>query len=239
MDGWLQVFVSAAFMAGLLGGIHCAAMCGGIIAACTKGPQASTRRWRFALAYSAGRLTSYTVAGALAGALGQGVLQVRGGALMQQAMLTLAGASMLLIALYLGGVTSVVRRLETAGGYAWRHIQPYSRAVLPADTLSKSLALGVLWGWLPCGMVYAVMLTAVASADAVHGALFMFAFGLGTLPNVLAITVFAQRLGTIARTKLGRVAVAAAIAAVGIYAIAMAVHPAVAHVSSFVCRLLP
>jgi sulfite exporter TauE/SafE len=229
VDAWLQFFVSAAFMAGLLGGVHCAAMCGGVIAACAGSARAPAQRWRFALAYNAGRLASYAIAGALAGALGQGALQLRGGATMQQAMLMFAGASMLLIALYLGGVTSVARRLELAGSYVWRHIQPYSRSVLPADTLPRSLALGALWGWLPCGMVYGVLLTAVASADAARGALVMLAFGAGTLPNVLALTVFTQRVRSFTRSFAARIAVALLVAAAGLYAILMAAHPTVAH----------
>jgi sulfite exporter TauE/SafE len=240
VNGWLQLVATTAFMVGLVGGAHCAAMCGGIIAACAPARRnAIPGRWRLALAYNAGRLTSYAAAGALAGALGQGALALRAGPAAQQAMLAAAGVSMLLLALYVSGVTRVVRGLESAGALAWRRLQPYSRWFLPADTVPRALGLGALWGWLPCGMVYGVLLTALATGGAVEGALVMLAFGLGTLPNVLAIALVARRLRELKRRAGVKLALAAIVAAVGVLAIFEAVRPSAFTIAGLFCRLAP
>lgn len=239
MSDWLGLITTTAFTVGLVGGAHCAAMCGGIIAACT--PAAAGKpsgRWRFALAYNAGRIASYTVAGALVGAVGQGALALRAGPAAQQVMLAAAGVSMLLLALYVSGFGSVVRGMEAAGARAWRYVQPCSRWFLPANTLPRALGLGALWGWLPCGMVYGVLLTALAAGDAVEGALIMLAFGLGTLPNVLALGLVAGRLRNLTSRPALRFAVAAAIGAVGMIAMLKAVDPAILADTLF-CRVLP
>lgn len=239
MIAWLELIATTAFMVGLVGGAHCAAMCGGIIAACSPAAAKKTGRWPFALAYNAGRIASYTVAGALAGAVGQGALALRAGPAAQQVMLAAAGMSMLLLALYVSGFAGVVRGVEAAGARAWRHIQPYSRWFLPADTLPRALGLGALWGWLPCGMVYGVLLTALATGDALHGALVMLAFGFGTLPNVLAIALIARRLQGVTRSRAARVVIAAAIAAIGVVAVLKAAHPASFADGGLLCRVLP
>ncbi|MCW5606297.1 MAG: sulfite exporter TauE/SafE family protein, partial [Burkholderiales bacterium] len=169
MSGWLEPMVSAAFVAGLMGGAHCAAMCGGIagmICSPGSGSGKMASGWRYALAYNGGRIFSYTVAGALAGALGQGGIWLRGGAFLQHALMFFAGAMLLVLALYTAGVAPRARGLEAAGGIVWRRVQPYSRHFLPVDTVPRALGLGTVWGWLPCGMVYAVLLVALATADA-------------------------------------------------------------------------
>jgi sulfite exporter TauE/SafE len=199
-------------------------MCGGIVAACTPA-RAGRQRWSCAAAYNAGRVGSYTVAGALAGAIGQGALALRAGAPAQQAMLAAAGLSMLLLATYVAGFTRVVKPVESAGARVWRHVQPYSRWFLPANTVPRALGLGAVWGWLPCGMVYGVLLTALATGSALEGALVMAAFGLGTLPNVLAIAAVAARLRSATRRPLARYAVSALAAAIGTLALLKAAYP--------------
>ncbi|MGZ8266644.1 MAG: sulfite exporter TauE/SafE family protein, partial [Burkholderiales bacterium] len=204
MTGWLGFLLSAAFFAGLLGGVHCAAMCGGIVVACTSRRANGAFDWRRALAYNTGRISSYAIAGAVAGALGQASVAFRGGATTHHVLLALAGTALVLMGLYIGGASWVVRGLEAAGAVAWRRIQPWSRAFLPASTPTRALGLGFVWGWLPCGMVYAVLVTAAATADPQEGALVMFAFGIGTLPNLLAIAFAAGRLKYALRLKAVR-----------------------------------
>jgi sulfite exporter TauE/SafE len=216
MGGWLGYIASAAFAAGLLGGVHCAAMCGPIVAACSNAASASRRaRWPLALAYNGGRIISYATAGAIAGFSGQTGLALRGGTLTLEAMSIIAGAALIVMALCVAGVPRVKRVLEAAGGLIWRQVQPYSRRFLPANTVPRAFGLGTIWGWLPCGMVYAVLVTAVAAAGPAEGALVMLAFGLGTLPNVLALGVIASRLKAL-RLKSVRIGAAAAIAGLAI-----------------------
>jgi len=240
MTGWLAMLASAAFAAGLMGGLHCAAMCGPIAAGCATGfGRARAPRWRLALAYNGGRIMSYTLAGALAGGLGQASLLVRGGVYAQSVMLTLASATLMLLALYMAGFARVSRGLEAAGGLVWRRVQPMSRRFLPGDTLPRALALGAVWGWLPCGMVYAVLLTAVATAHAGEGALVMLAFGVGTLPNVLAIAVLARRVQGFTRRRAVRLGLAAAMAILAAIGLLAALGPAHAGLADLLCRLAP
>jgi sulfite exporter TauE/SafE len=172
----------AVFLAGLLGGGHCAAMCGGIV-----GALASRRSARvpLQLAYNAGRIGTYCVAGSLAGAIG-GVVLLRDVLPVQLALYVLANLLLLSVGLYIAGWPTLVRRLEIPGQWIWRRISPLTGRFLPADTLPRALALGSIWGWLPCGLTYSVLAIALVSGSGIRGASLMLAFGLGTLPNLLA-----------------------------------------------------
>ncbi len=239
MAGWLELIVSSAFIAGLMGGAHCAAMCGGIVGIVSGQRSGGRGQWPHALAYNGGRIFSYVSAGALVGALGQGGLALRGGPLAQQMLMLLAGAMLLLMALYIAGFTPIARGLEAAGSVLWRRVQPWSRSFLPADTVPRALGLGVVWGWLPCGMVYAVLLTALATADARHGALVMLAFGLGTLPNLLALALLSGQFRKFAALRPVRVATAILIGGIGMFGILKATQPAAFASDGLLCHILP
>lgn len=223
MDAYLHVILTSAAVAGLLGGVHCAAMCGGIVSAVCAGSAARLPAGR-ALAYNLGRIASYAAAGAIVGGVGQAALAWRGALMLRQGLMVAAGASLLLLALFLAGWAPLVRAVDGAGGVLWRRVQPYTRHVLPANTVPRAFGLGLLWGWLPCGMVYAVLLTAAATARVTDGALVMAAFGLGTLPNLLAIAALAQRVHRYARRPAVRYAAAALIAGFGVYGMVHALH---------------
>jgi len=223
VTGWLGFLLSAAFLAGLFGGVHCAAMCGGIVAACVSRRANGGFDWRRALAYNIGRITSYVAAGAAAGALGHAGMALRGTSMTHHLLLGLAGSALIVIALYIAGIGRVVHTLEAAGAVVWRHVQPWSRAFLPADTAARAVGLGLVWGWLPCGMVYAALMTAVASADVLWGASIMLAFGIGTLPNLIAVAVLADRLRSALHGRFHRLTAAAALGILGIVALAGAI----------------
>jgi sulfite exporter TauE/SafE len=185
-------------------------MCGPIVAACSgASSRPGAARWRLALFYNAGRIVSYSGAGALGGFFGQAVLAAGAAAFAHAVLPYVASAALLVIALYVAGVSRVKRVLESTGSVIWRRIRPWSRRFLPADTPARAFGLGAVWGWLPCGMVYAVLVTAMAAADAAQGAFIMLAFGLGTLPNVLALSVIASRVRAF-RSRVVRLAAAAA-----------------------------
>jgi sulfite exporter TauE/SafE len=162
----------AVFLAGLLGGGHCAAMCGGIV-----GALASRRSARvpLQLAYNAGRIGTYCVAGSLAGAIG-GVVLLRDVLPVQLALYVLANLLLLSVGLYIAGWPTLVRRLEIPGQWIWRRISPLTGRFLPADTLPRALALGSIWGWLPCGLTYSVLAIALVSGSGVRGASLMLAW---------------------------------------------------------------
>ena len=192
----------SAFAAGLLGGVHCIGMCGGIVGAlgfATVQQQKSLNFYAILLSYNAARISSYVLAGSLMGgisALAVYWLDIR---LLQISMQWFAAVLMIVLGLYLAGWTSVLVHIEKAGAGLWRILEPQARRFLPVRTIPQAFVLGLLWGWLPCGLVYSVLLWSVASANAVDGALLMLCFGLGTLPNLLAMGVFAQRLSGLVR----------------------------------------
>ncbi|MDP1535749.1 MAG: sulfite exporter TauE/SafE family protein [Burkholderiales bacterium] len=240
MEGWLQAMMLTALVAGLLGGAHCAAMCGSIVTlTCAHGAVGKSRRALFPLAYNGGRIASYVLAGTLAGAAGQAGMALRGGALAQHLLMFLMGATLIVVALNVAGVRPVTRGIEVAGGLLWRHVQPVSRHFLPVTTPWQALGLGMLWGWLPCGMVYAVLLTALASGNAGEGALILAAFGLGTLPNLLAIGAAVGGVRRWLQVAWVRYLASALIAAVGLYGMLHVLQPAALQPDSLLCRMAP
>src|ERR1035437_8576711 len=182
--------IIAVFFVGLLGGVHCLGMCGSLVGILTTQLPKGGARWPFHLAYSSGRVASYTLAGALAGAVGQAGLLLRDVVPVQHLLFALSSLMLIALGLYLAGIWGAVRRIETIGRVLWQRIQPLTRGLFPVTTPLRAFLLGILWGWLPCGLVYSVLITALASGHAQSGALVMLAFGLGTLPNLLAIGLF-------------------------------------------------
>lgn len=180
-----------AWLAGWMGGVHCVGMCGGIVAA-TSLTGGRRQPIHILLAYNAGRIGSYAMAGFLAGGLGAWLSS--GWLLGQQILYGLAQTMLILVGLYLAGLSRFVVRLERLGGGLWQKIQPWLKHLLPVRTPVQAGLAGALWGWLPCGLVYSVLISALASASALNGATLMLAFGLGTLPNLFLMGLAAQRV---------------------------------------------
>jgi sulfite exporter TauE/SafE len=179
-----ELTLLAAFLTGLLGGAHCVGMCGGIVAAMSL-QAGKPQPFVFHLAYSVGRIASYVAAGALVGLLGSAAFLSDTLYPLQQGLYVLAQIVLILLGLYLAGLDQSVLLLERAGSVLWRRVQPLLARVMPIQTLPQAIFAGALWGWLPCGLVYSVLVSALAAGGAGRGALLMLAFGLGTLPNLL------------------------------------------------------
>jgi sulfite exporter TauE/SafE len=180
----------AVFLAGLLGGGHCAAMCGGIVGALSAQRGA---RFSFHLAYNAGRVGSYAVAGAIAGAIG-GMVLLTEVLSVRIAMFIVANALLVLMGLYLAGGPALITRFEAIGRTPWRYISRLTRGVLPVDSWPRALLAGSIWGWLPCGLTYSVLAIALVSGSGARGASVMTVFGLGTVPNLLAAGMLFTRV---------------------------------------------
>ncbi len=230
MTGLFGPVFAAAFVGGLAGGLHCAGMCGGIVGAlCQPVVSASgTASWRKLIAYNAGRIASYTMAGILVGALGAAGFVTRAAPIAQPLAMALASVMLIALGLSLAGISAIVRRIEIAGAWLWRLIQPCTAALLPVTSLLRAFALGALWGWLPCGMVYAVLVTALALGNWWQGGLVLFAFGIGTLPNLLGIGLFWQHADVVGRYRLSRNVAGLAIAGFGLYELVLAGHHVIA-----------
>lgn len=195
-----ELSLLAAFLVGFLGGAHCVGMCGGIVAAMSlHGGQ--RQPFVFHLGYNLGRILSYTLAGALAGLIGSTAYLSERLLPLQQGLYVLAQGVLILLGLYLAGLNRAVLMLERAGGALWSRLQPLLGRLLPIRSPGQALLAGGLWGWLPCGLVYSVLVSALASGGALQGASLMFAFGLGTLPNLLAMGWMADRLRAMAADR--------------------------------------
>jgi hypothetical protein len=189
---------------GVLGSAHCVVMCGGIAGALSLAPGAGgagvgARQ----AAYNLGRVASYAIAGALAGAFGIGLARLFG-ATGTMVLRALAALLLLALGLYLAGWWSGLARLERQGARLWRHVAPLAARLRPGRSLAGALALGMVWGWLPCGLVYSALALATTSGDWQRGALLMAGFGLGTLPAMIATGLAAGRAATLARAVAPR-----------------------------------
>ncbi|HUX26489.1 MAG TPA: sulfite exporter TauE/SafE family protein [Burkholderiales bacterium] len=220
----MEAGLAAVFLIGLLGGVHCIGMCGGIVGALTLQTPRRSRAWSMHLAYSAGRIASYAAAGAIMGLIGGAGLMFNHILPVQLLFYVLANLVLIGLGLYLAGLNKWLARLESLGGWLWRRIQPYSVRFLPADTAPKAFALGTLWGWLPCGLVYSVLATALVSGGAARGAGLMLAFGLGTLPNLLLAGMALKRLREFTANRRLRLAAGVLVAAFGVVGLARAAN---------------
>lgn len=205
-----------ALLVGLLGGTHCVGMCGGIVGALSLQIPASVPQWRFHLAYNLGRIASYGLAGVLVGAAGAGSMMLSGMLPVKQVLYLVANLLLVFLGLYLAGLSHAVVQIERIGGAIWQHLQPYSRKLLPVRTVPQAFALGALWGWVPCGLVYSMLAAAMASGSAASGGMIMLAFGLGTLPNLLAMGYFARQLKGFMQRRGVRLAAGLIVAGFGV-----------------------
>ena len=216
---WTQL--GAAMMVGLLGGVHCLGMCGGVVGTLTFSLPTSVQqaRWRmffYQLAYNVGRLFSYAVAGAIMGGLGAATLSLTDLLPVQQTLQGMAGVFMVLLGLYLAGFWQGLTRIEQVGGRLWQHLKPLAQSLTPVRSLPQAMLYGMVWGWLPCGLVYSMLIWALSAGGALQGAAIMLAFGLGTLPNLLLMGFFVFYFTRLARNAWVRRVAGLLVAALGV-----------------------
>lgn len=187
----------AAFVAGVSGSVHCIAMCGGLTSAFGMRARAhgGTARNAFlhASLYQLGRIVSYMLAGAVCGAFGGLLLRFIDLAGITVWLRVIAGLLLMMLGLQLLWGWRLLRPLETAGARVWRRLAPLAKH-LPAAGMPQAFMLGALWGWLPCGLVYSMLMLGVLGGSSGHGALVMLAFGVGTLPSMLSSSLLASQV---------------------------------------------
>ena len=186
--------LAAAFVTGLLGSAHCFGMCAGIsgLFAVNASVVSVRAQMPMAIAYNGGRVFSYVLLGVVVAVLGQTIVN---------AIPTIAapvrlasGVLIVIVGLQVAFGWRFLAPLENAGARIWNRVAPTAKTLLPVTSIPKSLGLGLLWGWLPCGLVYSVLLLAATTANAMQGGLVMLAFGLGTMPAMIATGISASRL---------------------------------------------
>ncbi len=212
----------AAVLMGLAGAGHCLMMCGGLAGAL--GQHAT---WRQLLLYNSGRIISYAVAGALIGAA---FTHLASGSVHGLIYLRLLAALLLvLLGLYYGGWWLVLRHLEALGKPLWRLLQPLAQRSRNRTSYPALLAAGMVWGWLPCGLVYSALSWAALSGSASSGALYMILFGLGTLPAMLAFGWFSKTLQSFLRSQGFRQLMGLLLIAYGLWTAVIALRQLFAH----------
>lgn len=199
----------AAILIGLLSSVHCIGMCGSIIGTLTYSltPEIRSNKRKLLFIvfnYNLGRIISYSLAGALVGSLelllhlpfaqgiGHRVLQIF-------SAIVMVGAG-----LYIAGWFPRFAYIEKMGARLWRLIEPFGRKLIPVRSAFHALLFGMIWGWLPCGLIYTALALAATTGNVVHSAVTMFSFGLGTLPSVMGVgimTPLLTRLSKVPRFK--------------------------------------
>lgn len=213
-----------AFVVGLFSALHCVGMCGGIMGALALSLSPAVRgSWGrlglFLVAFNLGRVCSYGAAGALLGWLGQRLTAATAQTGLHQGLRLLAALILIGVGLHMAGWFPRFAVIERIGAPLWRRLQPLGRLLLPVASLPRAVGYGAVWGWLPCGLVYSMLLSAPAQADPVGGALFMLSFGLGTLPTLIATGFLAGRLHQLARNPRVRVGAGLSVVALGLFAL--------------------
>jgi sulfite exporter TauE/SafE len=213
--------LAAAFILGLFSTVHCIGMCGGIIGALSLSLPDTIRQRRlphllFISLYNIGRILSYSFAGLVVGYIGAeaaAYTDMSGG----PSILRYTGVVLMIaIGLYLAGWFPQLSKVERIGMPVWKLLEPIGRKMVPVNTMPKALMYGLVWGWLPCGMVYFVLVWALTSGSAAQGAMTMAAFGLGTLPSLLGAGLAFSSLKRFTQSRLNR-------QIVGLVVIAMAI----------------
>ncbi len=192
--------LASLFMVGLLSsGAHCLGMCGGIISALTMAipAEARAKRWWLLLSYNLGRIFTYGLIGLIGGFAASWFDHWGGGVWLRW----LAGLLLIAMGLYIANWWRGLIYLEAAGRYLWAYIQPLGKALMPVTSAPRALLLGAIWGWLPCGLVYSALGSAVAQAQPLESALVMVAFGLGTLPMLMATGFAANLIGGFVQSR--------------------------------------
>ncbi|MDG6774474.1 sulfite exporter TauE/SafE family protein [Thiomicrorhabdus sp. ZW0627] len=224
----MESMLLTSLVVGLLGGIHCLGMCGGVVGALTFGlnvnvQQSWLRMLPYQLAYNLGRISSYMLIGALFGYLGSTLGSLVTFLPAQQILQMIAGSFMIGLGLYLAGWWYGIVAVEKLGQRIWGRLQPYAKKLSPVESLPQAWWYGLVWGWLPCGLVYSMLIMALSAGGALEGSMVMLAFGLGTLPNLMLMGVFAFYFTRLARKNWVRKIAGLGVMAMGVWQIYLAI----------------
>lgn len=204
-----------AFFLGLLGGTHCLGMCGGIATTLSISSPSTGRTYLFLLGYNAGRILSYALAGAIIGSLGWLIHSPQ----TQLLLRSLAAIMLILMGLYIAQWWQGLAKVEQAGNYLWKYLSPLTGKLIPIQNPAQAIGLGILWGWLPCGLVYSTLIWSSSASNWLTSAKIMIAFGLGTLPVLLLTGILAHQIKQILQHRLTRQLSGSIIIIMGIYSL--------------------
>lgn len=190
-----SVNIGAAFLLGLLGGMHCVGMCGGIVAALSASRGAVW--WPGVAAYQVVRVSTYILLGLIVSFAGTLLETYSFWSGTQKGILAFAGIVIMVFALQLGGWLP-----ERWGRFPFLIPARLLRKASATESLGAWGAVGFFNGLLPCGLVYAALAMSLASGSALSGALIMLSFGLGTVPSLLTVSAVMRLAGPAMRGTL-------------------------------------
>lgn len=197
----LTATLLSALLMGLIGSTHCIGMCGGIISTLSSNfsGHSASKPFTIQLFYNLGRITTYSFFGLLIGFFSSQLMQRLPDP--HAFSMQISGLFFILLGLYISQLLNSFKYLEGAGSKLWGKIEPYGRNYLPAQNGWSAFMLGLVWGWLPCGLVYSALALSMTQLNPAYSALTMLAFGLGTLPTLLLVGHFAQNLKAILQNR--------------------------------------
>lgn len=212
----LSAVLISAFLMGLIGSTHCIGMCGGIISTLSTNFSGDPQRQSFAiqLFYNIGRISSYSFIGLIIGLFSSNLMEMLPNP--HSFSMKVAGVFFILLGLYISQLINSFKYFEAAGQKLWVKIEPFGRKYLPAQSPFDAWKLGLVWGWLPCGLVYSALALAITQLNPLHSVLVMVVFGLGTLPTLLLIGHFAQNVKSILQNRQLRLVLGLLLIAYGI-----------------------
>ncbi|WP_415771978.1 sulfite exporter TauE/SafE family protein [Neisseria sp. CP9] len=209
------------FLLGFFGGTHCVGMCGGLSSAFALQLPPHLNRLGLIVLLNLGRISSYVLIGLIVGLVGQIGISLDDTRWLQNGLYIAANMLLLLLGLYLAGLSTAATQIERIGRPIWKRLNPILNRLLPIKSVPACFGVGMLWGWLPCGLVYSASLYALGSGNAVQGGLYMLAFALGTLPNLLAMGIFAAQLKTLLQRRAIRLCAGLLVAGWAIFRLAV------------------
>lgn len=183
----MELYITA-FSMGLFGSLHCLGMCGGISVAFNNAT-APEQLVRLSFIHQSFRIISYAILGAISALLGSLLIGVK-----IPILTILSGVFMLFFGLYLINISTPLLGLEKIGHRLWVKLAPVQKRFIPIKSAKQAMAVGLLWGLLPCGLVYSALALSISSAQPLEGAIVMLFFGLGTLPMMLSVGLSSQKL---------------------------------------------
>lgn len=209
------------FLLGFFGGTHCVGMCGGLSSAFALQLPPHLNRLGLIVLLNLGRISSYVLIGLIVGLVGQVGISLDDTRWLQNGLYIAANVLLLLLGLYLAGLSTAATQIERIGRPIWKRLNPILNRLLPIKSVPACFGVGMLWGWLPCGLVYSASLYALGSGNAVQGGLYMLAFALGTLPNLLAMGIFAAQLKTLLQRRAIRLCAGLLVAGWAVFRLAV------------------
>jgi len=194
----MDILISV-FLMGLLGGVHCLSMCGGVVGMLTASLPEQVRSDSKQISlyhfnYNLGRILSYILLGAIFGLIGELLSNMLQMSVFDKVLRIFSGVLMIMVGFYIANWYMGIQALEKIGAKLWAVLQPITKRFLPVKNLKSAFLVGLFWGGIPCGLVYGALSFAIVSGSAVQGGMIMLAFGLGTLPSLLLMAGFSLKL---------------------------------------------